>query len=134
MVQTIRPITGDVKIFVPIVVIIRNRRAHAIARALEARFLRNVFKCSVRFLVIHAIPVLRSGLLRNKTRRSGIGVGRAVHQEQIQPAIVIAIEKRNPGAHRLQQILARRMQSLVLKMHPRLFRDINEARRDHGRR
>ena len=97
-----------------------------IANAFESRLLGDVLEGSIGLLVVHAIPILRAGFLRNRTLGRGIGVGCAVDQVKIEPAIVVAIEKRRAGAHGLNQIFARGVRRLVQKMHARLLGDIDK--------
>ena len=78
----------------PIIVVVGNGHAHPVAHALEPRFFRNILERPIRLLVVHAVPVLRRTLLRNKARRRGIRVWRAIDEKQVEPPIIIAIKQR----------------------------------------
>ena len=107
VIQLVAAVAGNEHIFVAIVVVVGDSYAHAVAHALQAGLLRDVLKRAVGLLVVHAVPVLRPGLLRNGSFGCGIGVGCAIHQKQIEPAVIIAIEERHARAHGLNQIFAR---------------------------
>jgi hypothetical protein len=64
--------------------------------------------------------------LGNETLGSGIGVGCAVDEVKIEPAIIIAIEERDPGAHGFKKVFARSVRGLVQKMHTGLVGNVDK--------
>src|SRR5438270_538897 len=102
VIQGVTPVTGDEEIFQPIIVEISNSDSGRIPDALQARLLRHIFKTSIRLLVIEPIPVLRSRLLRESIFRHVLVEWRAIRKEQIEPAVVVIIERRHPRTHRFQ--------------------------------
>ena len=134
VIKTVAAIAGDEEILVAVVVVIGNRNAHAVADSLQTRLLSDVLERSIGLLVVHAIPVFGPGLLWNEALRSRIGIGCAVDQEEIETAVVIAVEQGNAGAHRLNQVFARGVRRLMQEVHSRLLRNIDKSPGDRKRR
>ncbi len=126
MVQAVAAVAGHIQVFISIVVVVADGDAHAIANSLQAGLLRNVFKGPIRLLVVQAVPVFGAGLLRNESLGRWIGIRRAIHKEDIQQAVIVAIEKRHARTHGLNEILARGVRSLVKEFDPRLLGDIDK--------
>ena len=83
---------GDVEIFAAVVVVIAGGHAHAVAGSGEAGTLGNVFKGAVGFLMIDTVPILRASLGRERAFGHGIGDARAVDEEDVETAVVIAVK------------------------------------------
>ena len=95
MVQAVTAIASHIQVLKAIVIVVGYGDAHAIANPLQTRLLGDVLKGSIRLLMIQAIPVFGAGLPRNESFRCGIGERRTIREEDIQTAVIIAIEERH---------------------------------------
>src|ERR1022692_1858635 len=95
---------GEEDIRPSIVIVISNGDADAVALALDSGFLRNIRESSVMVIVEKAVPILGRLFLQRRD-------GRAVHEVNVQVAVIVVIEKGHPGEHRLGQVLVRRWRS-----------------------
>src|ERR1700722_15070646 len=105
MKQLISTIRRYVNILVTVIVIVADRNSHAVAGALQARFLGPVLECAIRLLMVEAIPVKRAGLFGDGPLANEVVEGCAIDEKNVQTAIIISIEKCHPRTHGLDQIL-----------------------------
>ena len=111
--------TRDVNVRIAVVVVIADGNPHAINAAVRyAGGLRHIRKRSVGILAVERIPA-RLAIHREL-------VASALHQKNIQPPVLVVIEKRAPAAHRLDQILVRRCAVDVLPVDSEAFRHVRE--------
>ena len=134
VVEAVASVGGYENILVSIVVVVGDCNAHAVPHPFESSLFGNVLKGSVGLLVIHAVPVFRTGLLRDEALGRGIGIGGAVDQEEVEPAVIVAIEERHARAHRLKQIFACGVRGNVHEMHAGLLCDVDDFGRYRGLR
>src|SRR6185437_16202245 len=102
VVKMVAAVARDEQIFKPIIVVIANGHPHSVSGTLESRFFGHVFKCTVGFLVVQAVPILRPCLLRDESIRGRIINFSAVHNEEIKPAIVVIVEECDSSPHSLK--------------------------------
>ena len=119
MVQHVVRKTREVNVRIAVVVVIADGNPHAINAAVRyAGGLRHIRKRSVGILAVERIPA-RLAIHREL-------VASALHQKNIQPAVLVVIEKRAPAAHCLDQILVRRCAVDVLPVDSEAFRHVRE--------
>ena len=95
VVQGVLAPVGDEQVFVPVVVVIADRNTRRPARAHEPRPLSHIRECAVSIVVIQAV---------RGTPRS-FPEACPAKQQNVQPTVVIVIEKRAPAAHRLDDVV-----------------------------
>jgi hypothetical protein len=98
--ELVLPGVEHVDIGPAVVVVVADRYAHAIALARHAGFLRHVGEGPIVIVMVQAIPVLGAFLLERRD-------GRAIHQIDVQIAVVVVVEQRHAGHHGLGLILVR---------------------------
>jgi len=130
VVELVTAICSHVEIFAAIIVVIACGYSHAVACALQTRFLGYIFEASIGLLMVQTIPVLRACLLRDRSLRRRITERRAIHKEQIEPSVVVVVKQGNAGAHRLDKIFFRSVRSLMLKTHARRIRHFYKIARN----
>ena len=81
MIKAIAAVRSDEKVLEAVIVIVADRDSHAVALALQPRSFGYVLEGAVCLLVIQPIPVLRAGLLRNRSFRRRIVQGSAVYEK-----------------------------------------------------
>ena len=116
MVELVAAVRGDVKIFEAVIIVIADRDAHAVTNTLQAGFFGHVFESAIGFLVVKAIPVTRAGLLRDSALGSRVLEGRAIHQENVEAAVVVVVEKRDAATHGFEQVVPGRMRREVIEV------------------
>ena len=117
--------TGEEDIRPSIVIIITDGDADAIALAFHSGFLRNVGESAVVVIVEEAVPILGRIFFQRWD-------GCAIDEVNIQVAVIIVIEKRHTGEHRLGQVLIRRRAIVRHEMNTGAVRDFLEC--DRSRR
>ena len=132
MVERAPAISGYIQIFESIVVVITDCNAGGVAEATETCVFRDIFKGSIRLLVIEPIPELRTVLLRNRAFCGRIVETRTVGEKDVETAIVVVIEQSYARAHRLQKIFLAGWRSLLAEVNSQFFRDIDETPRRGG--
>ncbi len=95
MIQVVAAVLGHVQIFKTVVVVVSDGDSHAIADALQTGLLGDIFEAAVLALVVKPVPVRRRLLLGNRPLRHGIAQRGAVHEKQIQPAVIVEVERRD---------------------------------------
>jgi hypothetical protein len=116
---------GDENIVAAIVVVIADRHAHSKHLDRQASFRRHVGKGSV------VIVVIKRGMRRVIVMLWPIG---AVYEENVLPAVVVVIEKRHAGAHRLRQKFLSVRAVVVREMNSRRSSDVFKVNRRRRRR
>ena len=129
VVQPVAAVFGDKQVFETVVVVIAYRHAVSIAHPLHPRSLGHVFERAVGFLVVQAMPVLGVGLARDRAQRSGIADGRAIHQENVQPAVIVVVEQGDAGAHDLQHVFLGGLRGVMMELHAAGDGHVHKVRR-----
>ena len=107
-IQRAAPVRGDENVGVAVVVVVGHRTAHAeLFAAADAGRVGDVREGAIAVVAIQRVLQRRGRLVEV--------AGAAVHHENVDPAVVVEVEKRHPGAHRFRQIAVRRHRVLV---HP----------------
>ena len=104
MVEPVSAIGGHVEVLEAVVVVIANRDPHAIACALQAGLDSNVFERAVLLLVVKAIPIFLASLLGNSAFRGWIRQGCAIDEKDVEKPVVVIVQERHTGAHRLHKV------------------------------
>ena len=105
VVELVSAISCHIKILEAVVIVITDGNPHAVSGSLKTGLLRHVLKCSVRFLVVKSIPVFRTCLLWNRPLGSRIAQRSAIHQKNVETAVVVVIKHCHSRSHRFGQIL-----------------------------
>ncbi len=108
-------VRSDENIVVAVVVVVADGYADAVHFNVETGFVRNVSKSAVVIVVIK----LRRGVFLPVARPVG-----SVHQENIRPPVVVAVDEGNPRAHRLRQKLFAKSSVVVDEMNSGFCGDI----------
>ncbi len=125
MVQDIFPVVGDVKIFETIIVIVADAHPLAPSCVCEPRLFRYVGEGAV---MIIAVEMVRRCFARGETFQL-----RAVHDENVGPAIIVVIKNRNAGAGGFENVFFRAFAAEYYRSgEARFCRDVREMR--DGRR
>ncbi len=104
VIKLVSSICSYIQIFVAIVVIITDRDSHSIAGALQPGFVGDILERTIGLLVVQTIPIFRSSLFGNCARSSGIIDFSAVHEKEIETAIVVVIEQSDSRTHGLEKV------------------------------
>jgi hypothetical protein len=135
VVKMIAAIPSHVQVFVTVIVIVADGHAHVIAGTGQSRLLGNVYKGSVRVLMVEPIPVCSARLPRYRARCRRVAQRGAAGKENVQPPIIVVVKQRSPRAHGLDQVLLRSVVCLAIEMDTAGFRNIDKfARLGGGRR
>jgi hypothetical protein len=120
-VQHVRPDVRDVEIDAAIVVVIAGARAHPVVAVLDPGLRRDILERAIAAVPEQPVPCL--------PRHSRIGKRPSVDKEQVDPAVVVVIEKQAPGAHRFDEILVRTRAVDMAEVDAGLARCVGEPRR-----
>jgi hypothetical protein len=129
VIKLVTAVSGDIEIFIAIVVIVAHGDAHAKTHARKPGFLRDVFEGSIRFLVEEAIPILGVRLGRNDSSRSRIAQGGSIHQEDVETPVVVIVEQSYTRPHGLRQIFPGSVRSDMREVEGARAGDIDEISR-----
>src|SRR5271170_1632955 len=113
VVELIAAVGRYVQVFIAVVVVIADRYSHAVARALKPGLFRDIFKCSVGFLMVKTVPIFRASFLRDCALRRRVCKGGAIDEEKVKPAIVVIVKKGNARTHGLNEIFLRCVRGLM---------------------
>src|SRR5579884_3802655 len=114
--------TCDEEIGVAVVIVIAYRGAHGIAFADDSGFGGYIAEFQIAFVVIEAVPILRSGL--GEGRKLG-----AIGEEDIRTAVAIVIENYQPARHGFDHVLLRSRAVMQDEIDAALRGDVLEANR-----
>ena len=98
VVEPVLSVIGDVEIFPAVVVIVADTNALTPAGSDESRTFRHVRECSVMIVMIEVV--------RRRASCREAFQGRAIHKEDIRPAIVVVIEDGYACSRALQDVSA----------------------------
>ena len=121
----ILPERGDENIVAAVVVVIADRHAHPKHLDRQASFRRHVGESSVVIVVVER---------RMRRVIAMLGPIGAVHEKNVLPAVVVVIEKRNAGTHRLRQKFLSVSAVVVREMNSRGASDVFKVNRRRRRR
>src|SRR5579862_805316 len=114
------PVTGDIQIGEPVVVVITHGHTDAVHFYVQARGMGYVGESAVTI-----VPVKVYGALSGKLGGMPRPV-HAVHQDDIQPPVVVVVEKRAAGAQRFRKVLLPESAVVVLEGNSRLPGAVNK--------
>src|SRR5215831_13512769 len=116
MVEFVAAVSSNVEIFEPVVVVVSDRYAHAVASAFETSLFGYVFEAAIGFLVVQAVPVIWTTLLRDEAFRSRILKGRAIDQKNVEATVVVVIKQGDAATHGFEQIMLDGVRREVVEM------------------
>ena len=116
---------GDQDIGEAVVVVIGHRHAHAVHLHRQAGALGHVGEGAVAIVAVE---------LEGAALALVAGPVHAVHQQDVEPAIAIVIEKRAAGPHGLGQILGAERAAVVMEVDARRGGDIGQPEAQARRR
>ena len=93
---------ADKEILVAVVVVVADGRGDVVAVAGQSRLFRNVREMALAIIGKQTVRVFGRGLLQ----RSDIG---AVGEEDVQVAVVVVVEDRDPASHGFRRMALRRL-------------------------
>ena len=123
---------GDVHVLVAVVVVVANRDPHAVAGAPDPGSVGDVLEAAVGQLPVKPIVKTRIPLVGGRPARHRIGQRRAVHEEQIEPAVVVVVEHGDASAHGLEQVLLARRRACMNEGNATRLRHVDKADRRAG--
>ncbi len=118
---------GYIEIVVSVIVVVADSYAHVVSDTLKASLLRYILKGSVRLLMVEAVPILRAGLLRDRSLGRGIAERRSVGEEDVESAVVVVVEESDAGSHGFDQIFFVGVRGLCQEVDVALLRDVDEV-------
>ena len=136
VVQDILPIIRDKQVGIAIVVVVAYGHRYsiiAIARIGQPGGLRDVCKASVAILAVQPIPVARIAALKILRNVQVLSDSSTVHEKNIQEAVVVVVEQRNPARHRLDQEFLSGRRILEDEIHSPECLYVKHGRRGSGR-
>ena len=111
MIEGVFPIVRDVQIRIPIIVVIAYGYAHSvvsISGIRQPRCLCDISETAVGILPVKTIPILRFVTVEQFRSPHGIRKATAVHEKNIEQAVVVVVEKGDAASHGFDQILLAR--------------------------
>jgi hypothetical protein len=108
MVELVPSHRGHIEVFEAVIVIVPDSYSHSVPFTAQAGFRRNVFECTVTALVLKPIPILFPSLCRSYVLAPDID-RRSIHEEEVEPSIVVIIKKGHARTHRFNQVTHRSM-------------------------
>jgi hypothetical protein len=127
VVEIVATVCRDVEIFEAVVVVVADGDAHAVADAFESGLFGDILEGSIFLLMVEAIPVLRPGLLRYGALGCGVGERGTVDEDDVEQAVIVVVEGRDAGAHRLHEVLVRGVRGDSSKVDAGICCDVYEA-------
>ena len=110
MIQNVLAITRDVQIRVAVIVIVADRRSHSVVGVSGIRqtgCLRNVGEAAVAVLPVKPIPVPRIMTIEVFRRGHGARQAAAIHEKNVQQAVIVIVEQGYSSGHGFDQVLLR---------------------------
>ena len=97
-IEIVGPVVGDVEVLPAVAIVVGDHDAHAESPPRNARFIGDVGEGPIPAVAIEGVP-----------ERSGWSIkirAPAVDQVQVHPSVVVVVEERAAGTHRLRQVPA----------------------------
>src|SRR6266851_3265685 len=111
---------GKINIRPAVVIVVADGNAHAVAGASQARFVGHVSKRQIMVVAIQAVLVLRTVLFKRWNRG-------AVDHVDVQVAVAIIVQQRNPSDHGLRLVLIRGRRAVGNKTNSRALGNLFKA-------
>ena len=96
-IQRVGTVVGDIQIDGAVVVVVASAGPHAVLAMADAGLRRDVLERSVPAIAVQTVPGGR--------RDPWVGNRSAVHEEDVDPAVVVEIEEQPSGPHDLREVL-----------------------------
>ena len=135
VVEGVAVVVGDVEVGEAVVVVVADRRPHAVAvlrHPREARLLRDVGERAVGASGGRGGSRSEGPTCRAASRGHGILEPRAVREEDVQPPVLVVVEEGDASAHGLDQVFVRGRRAVVLEVDPDRRRDLGELHLGRG--
>src|SRR6185437_14512700 len=89
--------TGDEEVWIPVVVIVADGNASIESRSPQVRLIRYVSECAIAIVAKKAVAIFWVILFQS-------GQVRAIGEENVEAAIAVVVEDRNPTRHGFRNI------------------------------
>ena len=104
VIELVAPVIRDVEVRVSVIVVIAHGHTQPVAGSLHSRFRGHVFEAPLADVAVQPIPESRLGFIDARVIVRHFPKRRSVHQENVQQAIGIVVEKRTASGHCLDEI------------------------------
>src|ERR1019366_5825745 len=109
-----------------VVVIVSNRHPHSLRVAAKPGLRGDIGEGTVAIVVVQPIPILRVGLVGNRTGRYGILQARAIDEEEVLKSVSVIIQHGDAAGHRFNEVFLRCAGGKKPKSDARLRRYVKE--------